>query len=65
VLKDIILVAAGLVIAAGTFRGGRLVRGDLPPRNHISEAEFYDWRDASLAGVAQGSVRSGLRRSAA
>lgn len=31
VLKDIILVAAGLVIAAGAFRGGRLVRGDLPP----------------------------------
>jgi len=31
VLKDIILVAAGLVIAAGTFRGGRLVRSDLPP----------------------------------
>lgn len=26
VLKDIILVAAGMVIAAGTFRGGRLVR---------------------------------------
>lgn len=31
VLKDIILVAAGLVIAAGTFRGGRMVRTDLPP----------------------------------
>ena len=31
VLKDLILVAAGLVIAAGTFRGGRLVRGDLAP----------------------------------
>ena len=30
-LKDIILVAAALVIAAGTFRGGRLVRTDLPP----------------------------------
>ena len=93
VLKDIILVAAGLVIAAGTFRGGRLVRGDLPPgkrppesvprkpeeklrivvegmadeslisglceRNHISEAEFYDWRDASLAGAVQGLARSG------
>jgi len=28
VLKDIILVAAGLVIAAGTFRGGRLVRDE-------------------------------------
>ncbi len=31
VLKDIILVAAALVIAAGTFRGGRLIRGDLAP----------------------------------
>ncbi len=31
VLKDIILVAAALVIAAGTFRGGRLVRSDPPP----------------------------------
>jgi putative oxidoreductase len=84
-LKDIILVAAALVIAAGTFRGGRMVRGDLPPAarvrdgialdpdqklrivlegisdanlvgglcatNHISEAQFYDWRDTSLAGA--------------
>jgi putative oxidoreductase len=28
VLKDIILVAAGMAIAAGTFRGGRLVRDE-------------------------------------
>ncbi|MDP8908386.1 MAG: DoxX family protein [Chloroflexota bacterium] len=28
VLKDIILVAAGMTIAAGTFRGGRLVRDE-------------------------------------
>ncbi len=28
VLKDIILVAAGMAIAAGTFRGGRLIRDD-------------------------------------
>lgn len=28
VLKDIILVAAGMVIAAGTFRGGQLVRAE-------------------------------------
>ncbi len=28
VLKDIILVAAGMVIAAGTFRGGRMVRDE-------------------------------------
>lgn len=35
-LKDIILVTAGLVIAAGTFRGGRLVRSDPAPgdRSH-------------------------------
>jgi len=31
VLKDVILVAAGLVIAAGAFRGGRMVRSHLPP----------------------------------
>lgn len=28
VLKDIILVAAGMVIAAGTFRGGKMVRAE-------------------------------------
>jgi putative oxidoreductase len=31
VLKDIILVAAGMVIAAGTFRGGRMVRDEPQP----------------------------------
>ncbi|WP_196809083.1 hypothetical protein [Conexibacter woesei] len=31
VLKDLILITAGMVIAAASFRGGRLVRGDLPP----------------------------------
>jgi putative oxidoreductase len=85
VLKDVILVGAGMVIAAATFRGGRLVRADLPPasrvaaavpldpeqklrvvldgtsdqrliselceRHQISEAEFYTWRDASVAGA--------------
>lgn len=30
VLKDIVLVAAGMVIAAGSFRGGRLVRDEFP-----------------------------------
>ena len=92
-LKDIILVAAALVIAAGTFRGGRMVRGDLPPAarvrdgvaldsdqklrivlqgigddrlisglcetNHISEAQFYDWRDTSLAGAASALSANG------
>jgi len=31
VIKDITLVAAGMVIAAATFRGGRLTREDPPP----------------------------------
>ena len=31
VLKDVILVGAGMVVAAGTFRGGRLVRSDPSP----------------------------------
>lgn len=31
VLKDFILVAAGMVIAAGSFRGGRLIRDETPP----------------------------------
>ena len=33
-LKDIILVAAGLVVTATSFRGGRLTRTDLPPNVH-------------------------------
>lgn len=93
VLKDIILVAAALVIAAGSFRGGRMVRGDLAPstvidpeaeidaeakarlvlasvsdasmirevcqRNHISEADFYAWRETSLAGATAALARAG------
>jgi putative oxidoreductase len=85
VLKDIILVAAALVIAAGSFRGGRMMRTHLPPgsvvdpeveidaeqkarivldgvsdeslvaatceRNQISEADFYAWRETSLAAA--------------
>lgn len=31
VLKDVILVGAAMVIAAATFRGGRLIRSDAPP----------------------------------
>ena len=37
VLKDLILVAAGMVIAAGTFRGGRLVRDE--PQVHGAPEE--------------------------
>jgi hypothetical protein len=43
VLKDIILVAAGMVIAAGTFRGGRLVRDEpQPTRGSTSQPEPPD-----------------------
>jgi len=31
VLKDVILVAAAMVVTAGSFRGGRLVRADPTP----------------------------------
>lgn len=37
VLKDVILVTAALVIVAGTFRGGRLIRGDLVPGKRLRE----------------------------
>jgi len=46
VLKDIILVAAGMVIAAGTFRGGRLVR-DEPQPDRAATAR------TSAAGVSE------------
>jgi putative oxidoreductase len=36
VLKDLILVAAALVIAAGTFRGGQLVRVDPAPGEELT-----------------------------
>ena len=42
VLKDIILVGAAMVIAAATFRGGRLVRSDLPPTSPIRSGEPLD-----------------------
>lgn len=38
VLKDVILVGAAMVIAAATFRGGRLVRDDLPPATPVRGA---------------------------
>lgn len=47
VLKDIILVAAGMVIVAGTFRGGRMVRDEPPPE------------PAAASGAAYGGVRPG------
>ena len=42
VLKDIILVGAAMVIAAATFRGGRLIRGELPPTGRIRAGEPLD-----------------------
>ncbi len=42
VLKDVILVGAAMVIAAATFRGGRLVRGDLPPTSGVRPREHLD-----------------------
>jgi len=42
VLKDVILVAAAMVIAAATFRGGRLIRGELPPTSTIRPREALD-----------------------
>jgi uncharacterized membrane protein YkgB len=53
VLKDVILVAAGMVIAAGTFRGGRLVR-DEPQPPHASPRE--------ASGEAARGARPDLRR---
>jgi uncharacterized membrane protein YkgB len=49
VLKDIILVAAGMAIAAGTFRGGRLIRdepgsAEAPP---VPQVKPPDGPDAS------------------
>ena len=42
VLKDIILVGAAMVIAAATFRGGRLVRADLAPARRVEEPSELD-----------------------
>jgi putative oxidoreductase len=41
-LKDIILVAGALVVTAGSFRGGRMIRDDLPPSIQASGAEVTD-----------------------
>jgi len=42
VLKDIILVGAAMVIAAATFRGGRMVRSDLPPARSVRRGQPLD-----------------------
>ena len=56
VLKDIILVAAGMVIAAGTFRGGRMVR-DEPQVAGASRAVMATERKLEIVLTAQGGGR--------
>jgi putative oxidoreductase len=46
VLKDIILVTAALVIVAGTFRGGQLVRTDDPPGRRAGSADEPEYGHA-------------------
>ena len=47
VLKDIILVAAGMTIAAGTFRGGRLTRDEPDDARHSQPPPPAEGRDTS------------------
>lgn len=56
VLKDIILVAAGMVIAAGTFRGGRLVR-DEPQLDRTPATSSEPRDDSHKLGTALGAWR--------
>lgn len=63
VLKDIILVGAAMVIAAATFRGGRLVRSDLPPARSARPGRALDGDQKLrivLAGGNNPSVISAL-----
>ncbi len=70
VLKDVILVAAGVVIAAGTFRGGRLVRGDLPVDSSVpvvtGQGEEQERRQvlegAAINGASAGSAHHAASR---
>ncbi len=62
VLKDIILVAAGMAIAAGTFRGGHLVRdepGETPQQDPPSQptARPADGRDGAAGLDARDKVQ--------
>jgi len=58
VLKDVILVGAGMVIAAATFRGGRLVRSDLPPGSPVHARQPLD-SDQKLRLLLDGAVDPG------
>jgi uncharacterized membrane protein YkgB len=60
VLKDVILVAAGMVIAAGTFRGGRLVRDEPQSARTPSERTGNDHPPSRRA--ARLRLRRRLRR---
>src|ERR1700728_2068205 len=55
-LKDIILVTGALVVAAGSFRGGRMIRDDLPPNIHVGLPEVID-ADHKLRIVLDGISR--------
>lgn len=54
VLKDVVLVAAGMVIAATSFRGGRIVRGDLPPLGAARRQAPLDGRQKLRVVLAGG-----------
>jgi len=54
VLKDVVLFGAGLVIAAAAFRGGRLVRSDLPPTAQLRAGAPLDG-EQRLRVVLEGS----------
>ncbi len=56
VLKDIILVAAGMVIAAGTFRGGRMVRNEPQVNRVLGAAEIGTDRKLEIVLAHQSGV---------
>jgi putative oxidoreductase len=62
VLKDIILIAAGMVIAAASFRGGRLVRTDLPPSSSEGHPPFVLQGIADDGLVTELCARHGIAR---
>lgn len=65
VLKDIILVGAAMVIAAASFRGGRIVRADLVPAKTIREPTHLDAEQklrVVLTGMADDTMVAELCR---
>ncbi len=59
VLKDFILAGAAMVIAAASFRGGRLIRDDLPPAAPIRGDAPVD-ADQKLRIVLEGASDQSL-----